>query len=339
MSINNSVILKTSKYKKKDQWWFKLLRPEIATIILFILVFFVNVKLSPYFADIGFILDFSSIYIEFGIIAISMTFIIITGNIDLSVTSIMALVGCATGLMYKAGINMYVSITLGLLLGILLGFLNGLFIVKLKLPSIIVTIGTMSLYRGIAQILLGDHSVGKFPEWFVGIDRHFIGIIPVPLCIFSILVIIFGFILNYTVFGRNVYAIGTNNVCAFYSCVPVDSIVMGLFCLSGFLSAIGGLFMISRLGVARFDMAFGGELDIITIVLLGGVSINGGKGNIFGPTIAFFLLLIMRTGMSVANIKIENQLTIIGSLLCISVIITNLVNNIHSRCSRKKLIK
>ena len=305
----------------------KLIQPEVGTIMMLIVSIVVGTLLSPYFADMGFILDSTSLFIEFGMIALTLTFVIISGMIDLSVASAMALVGCVTGTFYQSGVPMLAAIGIGLLLGAVLGGFNGFLVTKFGLPPIIVTIGTLALYRGISQVLLGDHSIGHFPDWFVGIDRIFIGgsIIPVPLVIFVGFSIVAGLILNLTVFGRKTYAIGMNERAAKYSGIPVNKTKMILFVASGLMAAVGGLFMMSRLGVARYDMATGGELDIVTIALLGGADINGGKGNVIGTFIAFFVLATLRTGMSVANIKIENQLAVLGALLILAIVISNFI--------------
>ena len=312
----------------KSNWMNKLLYPELGTVLILIISVTVSTMLSPYFSDIRFILDSTSMFVEFGIVALALTLVIIAGQIDLSLASNMALTGCVVATLFHNGVNMGVAIILGLMLGILLGIINGVFVTKFGLPSIIVTIGTLSLYRGIGQIMMGDHSLGKFPEWFVGIDFRYLGnndLIPIPIIIFIILAIIVGIVLNYTVFGRQVYAIGTNETAARFSGIPVDRIKMILFCFSGFFGSLAGIMMVSRLGVSRFDMATGGELDYVTVALLGGIDINGGKGNILGPFLAMFILMSIRTGMSVANIKIENQLAVLGFLLILSITLSKYI--------------
>jgi rhamnose transport system permease protein len=239
----------------------------------------------------------------------------------------MALSACITAFLFQLGIPMGLALFLGLLTGLFLGWFNGWIVTKFELPPIIVTIGTLALYRGIAMILMGDKSIGRFPEWFVGCDTRYIGstFIPYPLVIFIILAAILWLILNFTLFGRHVFAIGTNEQAAKYSGIRVKRLKLILFSLSGLFSAFAGIVMMSRLGVVRYDLADGGILDIVTITLLGGVDINGGRGNIGGTVIALFTLIVLRLGLSVANVKIENQLAIIGSLLILSITLSNYI--------------
>lgn len=311
---------------KKNIFWY--LRPEVGTFTLLIIAIFAGILLSPYFADIKFIFNSSSIYLEYGLIALALTFTIITGQIDLSMASVLVLVSCVIAKFYHLGVSMELAMVVGILVGICCGLFNSFLVIKLSLPSLIATIGTMALYRGIAQIMLGDGSLGSFPQWFVNIDMKYIfsNIVPVPLFIFIIVGIIMAILLSKTVFGRNVYLIGSNEKAAIFSGLPVNNIKTIVFTITSLFAAFGGLLMMSRLTVARFDMATGGELDMITIVLLGGTDINGGKGNILGTMISFLLVVVIRTGMSVANIKAEMQLTVMGFLLIAAILLTNLIN-------------
>jgi rhamnose transport system permease protein len=312
-----------------------LIRPEMVTLVLLILAFVVGTLLSPFFLDLRFLLNYTSTYIEIGFMALGMVFVIISGNIDLSVASTLALVACVAGILFfDFGIPMQITIVISLLLGAGLGYLNGKLITRMKLPALAVTLATLALYRGVANIIVGDDSRPMlawsrdivFPSWFVGINKVYIPgtPIPLPLVLLLVLGVILGLVLHKTVFGRWVFAIGTNEEAARYSGIPTERVKTLIFTLAGFLSGLAGLIMVSRLGVARYDHARGWELDVITAVVLGGVSINGGRGSMFGAIIAFFLIVVLRTGMGVANIKAESQLTVVGVLLIISVIVSNL---------------
>lgn len=300
--------------------------PEIVVTILLALAFVVGSLLSPYFLDTQFLFREALLYIEIGVMALGLTFVIISGNLDLSVASNLAMVASVTAWLHaEQGAPMALAIFLGLLLGALAGAMNGVLVAYLGLPSLTVTLATLALYRGIAQILLGDHSIQNMPQWFFGIDRVTIPgtHIPAPFVIFLLLAVILGLVLHKTIFGRWVFSLGTNENAAYFSGVPVKRVKLLLFTLSGFLSALAAMMLNSRLMVARYDHARGWELDAITAVVLGGTSIAGGRGSIFGTVIAIFLIGVLRTGMGVANVKVESQLTVVGSLLIAAVIITN----------------
>ena len=317
-----------------------LAHPELVTVVLLILAFFAGSLLSPYFLDASFLLNYTSLYIEVGIMAIAMTFIIISGNIDLSTASILALVASMAGVFYfDVGIPMAITIVLSLLFGILLGAFNGFMITRFRLPALAVTLATLALYRGAAQVLLGDDSRPRlawsrdvmFPEWFTGVHRIYIPGTPIPitLVIFLVLAIALGIVLHRTTFGRRVYALGTNEVATRYSGIRTDRLKVTLFALSGLMSGLAGLIMVSRLSTARYDHARGWELDVITAVVLGGTNIFGGRGTMFGTVAAYFLIIILRTGMGVANVKAESQLAVIGSLLIIAILVSNLTGRLH----------
>ncbi len=308
-------------------------RPESLTLLILGVAFGVSSLLSPYFLDLYFIFDSTSLYIEIGILALAMTFVIISGNIDLSVASGLALVAVVTAMLHvQLGLPMELVIVLALAFGTLLGLFNGLLVAKLGLPSLAVTLGTLALYRGVAQIFLGDHSLSGFPEWFVGAD--FIkagGLVPLPLIIFLLLALVLGLLLHKTVLGRYVYAVGANEAAARYAGIPVDRVKLAVFALSGLMMGVGALLMVSRLGVARYDLAIGHELAVVTTVVLGGVHIYGGRGALFGVVIALFIIGFLRSGMGVANIPSENQLVVIGILLLAAVALGNVMEKLRKQ--------
>ena len=309
--------------------------PEVVAVILLFLAFIIGASLSPYFLDGPFLLDSTTLFTEGAIITLGMTFVIISGSIDLSVASTLALVACVMAVLHvQFNMPMEAAIPLALLLGTLLGAFNGWLISRLRLPALAVTLATMALYRGLAQILLGDHSLSQFPEWFSGVDQLTVPgtQIPLVLVFFFILALILGLVLHKTVFGRWVYAIGTSEDAARYSGIPVDRVKIAVFAMNGLLAAIAGVIMVSRLAVARYDHARGLELDVITAVVLGGTNINGGRGTIFGSIIAVFLVGFLRTGLGVANVKAESQLAVVGTLLIIAVIASNVI----ARFSRQR---
>jgi len=301
------------------------LRPEYVTVLLFLIALAISSALSPYFADLVFILESATYSIELGLIALTLTLVVISGEIDLSVAAILALSACIFGEVFDAGGGVWPATLAALLAGLAMGLGNGLLVTRLGLPSLIVTIGTMTLYRGIAQVLVGDKSIGGFPGWFVGIDFRTLGIVPVPVALFFAVAAVLAFVLAGTVFGRQVYLIGTNLTAARFAGVRVERVKLILFALSGLTAAAGGVLMASRLGVVRYDMATAGELRAVLIVMLGGTYIFGGRGSIFGTVVALWLLIVIQTGMTVANIKIESQLTVLGLLLILAIVGSNAI--------------
>lgn len=302
--------------------------PELVATGLLVAAFVAGSLLSPFFLDANFLFRQLLLYMEIGIMALGMTLIIISGNLDLSISGILVMVACVSAFLHaQVGVPMELCVLLGLLLGTLAGAFNGFFVAVLGLPSLVVTLGTMALYRGVAQILLGDHSIQDFPQWFLGIDRVVIPgtPIPAPFLIFLGLAVVLGLVLHRSVFGRWVYSLGTNARASYYSGVSTRRVKVLLFTLSGFLCGLAGLMVDSRLLVARYDHATGWELEAITAVVLGGTVITGGRGSIFGTVIALFLLAILRTGMGVANVKVESQLAVVGTLLVAAVLMSNVL--------------
>jgi len=302
---------------------------EFFTFLLLIAVLAVSLLGSKNFADINYILKATSRYMEYAIIALIMTFIIIAGQIDLSVASCMACVATFTALMYHAGVPMELAIVLGLASGFCLGLVNGSLVAFANLPPLIVTIGTMALFRGTSQIFIGDKSLSKFPSWFNSLEKLPIikigdTLIPITLIFFIVLAAGFYLLLHRTGLGRKIYSLGTNKTAAIYSGVNTKKVTLLLFGFSSLFAGLAGIMTMSRLMVVRFDMAQGGELEIITMVLLGGTDINGGKGSILGTFIAVFIVIILKTGLMVANIKAQDQMFIMGALLLLSIIIPNI---------------
>lgn len=304
----------------------KVLRaPEAMTAGLLVAAFAGCAMFVPRFLDAAYLFDRSSLYMEAGLMSLGMTFVIVAGQIDLSCASILALVGTVTATLHvKCGWPLVPLVALAPVVGAALGAVNGAVVAWLRLPSLVVTLATMALYRGFAQVLLGDHSL-SLPAWFTGIERVTVAgtRAPVPLVFFLGMAVALGLVLHKTVFGRWVFAMGTNAEAARYSGVPVRGTTLVVFVLSGALAGVAAMIMISRLGVARYDHALGMELDVITAVVLGGASIFGGRGTMAGTVLALFLIAVMQTGLGVANVKAEYQATASGALLIVAVLLSN----------------
>jgi rhamnose transport system permease protein len=309
----------------RSRWLALLATPELTTVLLLVAAVAYSWFRVEGFADASFLLDQTSLFVETGLMAVAMTFVIVGGHIDLSCSAILALTAAVVATVYnKWNVRFEFLIAAAPLFGALLGAINGVIVAKLKLPSLVVTLATMAIFRGLAQVLIGDHSAEP-PDWFKGIDLHYLfhGKVPVPLVILTIASVLGGLVLHRTIIGRWVFAMGTNPQAARYSGVPVAKMEIGAFVLSGVLSAVAGLVLMSRLGVARYDMAVGTELDVITAVVLGGASIFGGRGTLFGTITAVALVGTIQTAMLLKNVDAPTQLTASGGLLIFAVLSSN----------------
>ncbi len=300
-------------------------------IALIILALFVGSKVSPNFLDSKFLMESLTLMAEVGIVAVAMNYVISTGNIDLSVGSNVVLTACLTAKLIQAGTPPAVGIALGILIGTGLGVINGILITQTQVPSFLITVATMAVYRGIAQALMGSASA-SIPEAYVGIDTITFAGLTVPLLLLLATALLSAFIFSRTIFGRWMLALGSNASAALYSGVPVKRVTFLVFAITGLASGIAAVLMDSRLGLARHDFAKGFELDAITMVVIGGTAIRGGDSNIVGTLLAFILIGLLRTTMGIANVTAEYQLTAVGILLIFAV----LFNRIELKSKARK---
>jgi rhamnose transport system permease protein len=318
-------------------------RWEWMLVGLIVLDVIINTRLSPYFLDARNLSRTSSDFMEIGLMMLPMVFIIITGNIDLSVASNMGMSASFMGLLHNLGVNIWLAALAGLLLGTLGGLLNGYLVARVKLPALVVTLGTYAFYRGLAYGFLGDQAARDYPEAFTyfGQGKLFGTLIPFSVALFILLAIVFGLVLHRTAFGRYLYAIGNNESAAIYSGVPVARIKLAIFTLSGFMSALAGLILAARFGSTRPDIGTGLELSVITAAVLGGVDINGGTGTMTGSVLSLLLIGLMRFGMGLLNIQGQVHGIAIGLLLILSILIPNFVRNIstsYTRLNRQTIV-
>jgi rhamnose transport system permease protein len=300
-------------------------------LIILIGTVLANVALAPQFLTLQNQVNLFQLSIEKIIVALAMTFIIINAEIDLSVASVMGLAACAFGMLVEHGTPAGFAIVLCLLLGVAAGAFNAFWIAYVQIPSLVVTLAMLIMYRGFARVLLEDRGITGFPQWFGDLgQKAFIGPFPLGLLIFVVLLAVLGFVLHRTGFGREVYVIGTNAEVARFSGVRVARVKTILFILSGAVSALAGLLYAGRLASVRGDAATGFELDIITMVLLGGVSIFGGRGSIIGVLLSILIVLNLRNGMALMNITGHIQTAVIGVLLIMSVLGPNLAERARS---------
>ncbi|MBZ9766915.1 MULTISPECIES: ABC transporter permease [unclassified Mesorhizobium] len=291
---------------------------EALLVVIAVLIFAVNSFASPYFLDPWSLSDLTFNFTEKGLIALAMALLIISGEIDLSVAAIVALASTMMGMALQAGAGTPVLMAIGVVVGLGCGACNGLLVTRLGLPSIVVTIGTMSLFRGIAFIILGDQAYKGYPESFAFFGQGYVwGVFSFELALFLVAALIYWFVLHRTSFGRRVFAIGNNPVACQFSGVRVDRIKFILFCLTGLMSGIASVLITSRLGSTRPSIAQGYELEAITMVVLGGVSILGGAGSILGVVLAAFIMGLVTFGLGLLNVPGIVMSIFIGLLLII----------------------
>ena len=296
--------------------------------IILLVVVIINSLLSESFLSIENQINLFVLSIEKVIIALIMAKIIINAEIDLSVASMMGLSACALGWFVESGMSMTMALIASITIGAVGGAFNGFWITVVKLPSLVVTLAMLIGFRGLARVLIGDRSIKMFPQWFEDLGQQPLFLnIPFSVMIFMAVLICVVITLEYTGFGRHIYTIGINQNVALYSGINVARVKMLLFIFSGIISAIAGILYAARLGTVRGDMGLGFELDIITIVLLGGVSIFGGSGSIYGVILSILIVLYLRNGMSLSNITGHLQTGVIGVLLILSVLIPNVLEN------------
>jgi len=321
-----------SEYAPRRPFLSNFLRWEWMLVGLLLLDTVINTRLSPFFLDTRNLLRTSSDFMEIGLMMLPMVFIIITGNIDLSIASNMGMSASFMGLLHNMGVNIWVAALAGLLLGTLGGFLNGYLVARVKLPALVVTLGTYAFYRGIAYGFLGDQAARGYPESFTyfGQGKVFGTLIPFSVALFLVMALIFGLVLHRTTFGRYLYSIGNNENATLYSGVPVARIKFIIYTLSGFMAAVAGLILAARFGSTRPDIGTGLELSVITAVVLGGVHIIREKGTMPGATLSLLLIGLMRFGMGLLNIQGQVQGVVIGLLLILSILLPSVAQQLSS---------
>ena len=268
---------------------------------------------------------------EVGLIAIPMTYIIITGGIDLSVGSILGLTAIVLGWTWQElGFPLELAIITGILSGTVAGFVNGLFIVRVGVPPLIMTLATLALYRGLAEGISEARSARGYPEWFFQLGQGELLGIPTQLWLLIIAVIIFAIILARTRLGRALYAIGNNELGARFSGLTVNRHLLLIYTFSGFMSAVAGYIFVSRVSTTRSDMGTGIELDVIAAVVLGGTSIFGGTGSVPGTIIGVVLIQLLKNGLVLTGVTSDATIVVIGSVLIFAILVNNFIQSRRS---------
>ncbi|HST41176.1 MAG TPA: ABC transporter permease [Conexibacter sp.] len=305
-----------------------LVRWETLIVGLIVVVLFVGSGLSEQFFTAASFTTGSFDMIEVALIALPMTLVVITGEIDLSVASILGLSSALMGELWNAGLPLELIMPICIVMGAVCGVFNGFLVTQVGLPSLAVTIGTLGLYRGLALVILGDESITSFPAAWT--ERAFGtingGWFPNVMVIFVVLAVLFAIALHATPFGRSIYAIGANKEAARFSGIRTKRITMSLYVLAGAVAALAGIVMTLRNSTAAANVGVGLELTVVAAVLLGGVSIFGGKGSLFGVILAVFLLGAIQKALLLADGVSSYWIQIVtGTLLVVSVLGPNLV--------------
>lgn len=297
---------------------------EWLLVALFLVINIFNSSISPYYLQPGTFADAPMSFLDKAFMVMPMAFVLLLGEIDISVASTVALSSVLMAVSYNAGLPMVPAMVLCLVVGAVCGLINGLILAKFpELPSMIVTLATMTIYRGIALIILKDQASGGFPPWFKQLGWGYAGPIPIMMIVFAVFAVAFGVLLHKTSFGRQLYGMGNNLKTCQYSGVKVGRNKVIVYTLLGFMAGVTAIFLTSRMGSTRPNVATGYELEVIAMVVLGGFSTSGGKGNMIGAIIAAFVIGFLRYGLDLVNISSQVILIVVGLLLIGSVLAAN----------------
>jgi rhamnose transport system permease protein len=326
----------TAPGTQRRSWTRLLARWETLLVVALLGLILLGNALSPFFLTTANFGNLLAALMEVAIMALPMTLIIIAGEIDLSVESMAGLSSAILGFLWAAGVPIEIGIAVVLVVGVLGGLVNGLLVARGRLPSLVVTLGTLALFRGLALIILGPKGVSDFPAGFTEIGfGHVPGTdIPWPFVIFLAFALTLGVVLHRTWIGRHVYAIGKNTGAARFSGVRVTRVKIGLFVLTGLIAAIAGAILTSRLSTSRADAGQGMTLTVVTVVLLGGVNIFGGSGTIPGVVLAVLVVAVMQNALRLAGVSVDVQSIALGLLLIVSVVIPTFAHQAKSAIDR-----
>jgi len=309
-----------------------LIRHETILAILVVIALVVLGARSDKFFTVDNLLNQGRLMTEVGLIAIVMTFVIVTGGIDLSVGSILGMTAILLGVFWKnLGLPLELAILLALVVGTIAGAVNGFIITRFKVPPLIATLGTLALYRGIAEGVSEARSVRGYPDWFYVLGQGEVLGVPTQLWLLGIVAIVASFLLGMTTWGRATYATGSNETAARFSGLRIDWVKIAIYSASGFAAALAAVIFVSRVSTTRSDMGTGIELDAITAVVLGGTSIFGGRGTIIGTLLGLILIQALKNGLSLSGIKSDGTIVLIGAVLILTILVSNFFHRDGSR--------
>ncbi len=308
----------------------KLLRHESILAVLLVLALVASANLSDRFFTIDNLLNQGRMMTEAGIIAVAMTFIIVSGGIDLSVGSILGLSAIVLGMAWKdLGLPLPLAMLLAVVVGAACGAINGVIIIKSRMPPMIATLGTLALYRGLAEGISQARSVRGYPEWFYVLGQGEFGGIPTQLWVLATVAAAGAIVLGFTTFGRVTYAIGSNETAGRFSGMPIDRAKFWIYTFSGLMAGVAATIFVSRVSTTRSDMGTGIEMDVISAVVLGGTSIFGGRGTMTGTVLGLLLIQALKNGLTLAGIKGDGTIIVIGAILILTILGSNLFDRLR----------
>jgi rhamnose transport system permease protein len=303
-----------------------LLRHEVILAILVVVTLAALAHQSDRFFTTENLLNQGRLAAELGLVSLTMTFVIVTGGIDLSVGSILGLGAIMVGVFWhNVGLPLPLAMVLAVAVGGLCGLGNGLIITRFKVPPLIATLATLALYRGLAEGISQSRSVRGYPEWFYRLGQGEVAGVPSQVWILVLAALAAGLVLGRTTFGRATYALGANEIAARFSGVAVDRTKLLIYTASGLAAGVAAVIFVSRVSTTRSDMGTGLELDVITAVVLGGTSIFGGKGTIAGTVLGLVLIQALRNGLALAGVKGDGTIVVIGGILILATLVSNLL--------------
>jgi rhamnose transport system permease protein len=303
-----------------------LLRHETVLALLVVVALAVLAHQSDRFFTTDNLLNQGRLVAELGLLSLTMTFVIVTGGIDLSVGSILGLCAIMVGVFWHdLKLPLPLAMVLAVVVGGVAGLGNGLIITRFKVPPLIATLATLALYRGLAEGISQSRSVRGYPEWFYRLGQGEVASIPSQVWILVGAAVVAAVILGRTTFGRATYALGANETAARFSGVAVDRTKLLIYTASGLAAGIAAVIFVSRVSTTRSDMGTGIELDAVTAVVLGGTSIFGGRGTVVGTVLGLVLIQALRNGLALAGVKGDGTIVVIGAILILTILVSNLL--------------
>jgi ribose/xylose/arabinose/galactoside ABC-type transport system permease subunit len=335
--VSSSAVAESTSTKKGFDW--TAYASQFGAFGVLILICIIFAVLEPAFIspiNIFNVLRQVSIY---GLLALGMTFVILTAGIDLSVGSLLALSGVVGAAVYKGsrssmtfgaaseaeGYGIIAAIAAAILVGMLGGTLQGLAISKLKVPAFIVTLGGLSAWRGLALVFAKGQPISSFTPEYTRFGQGLIGPVPIPVIIFAVFAILAFIVLRYTRYGRHIYAVGGNMEAARLSGLNVDRLILSVYVIIGFFAGLSGFLLSSRLNSAEVIAGMGYELTVIAAVVIGGTSLFGGEGGIFGTIVGVLLIGVLNNGLTLLNVSPYYQQVIIGLIIVLAVYLDQLI--------------